>query len=115
MLASLFVFICLILWFFFILVPQDDEFRDSLFKTLKTISDKAEAISGEEGIVSEEEIAKMFANMAELEKEACSSNSQDANSAELNNIMPLMSNIMQNLLSKEFLYPTLSDLNLKVC
>lgn len=91
------------------LVEDDEDFRESLFKTLQTISEKAETITGVDGSVPEDELAKMFANLAEMENA-----NKSGESAELNNVMPLMSNIMQNLLSKEFLYPTLSDLNSKV-
>lgn len=97
-----------------ILVENDDnDFRESLHNTLKVISEKAKDIAGDENMLSEDEIAKTLANLAELNGEDQSGGESDGN-LELNKIMPLMSNIMENLLSKDFLYPTLSDLRKKV-
>lgn len=71
---------------------------------------------------SNDEMAKMMANLAELQhnyddddnKTGDSDENIKNNMSELNKIMPLMSNIMENLLSKDFLYPTLSELRTKV-
>lgn len=90
---------------------DDNDFRDSLHNTLKIISEKAKDIAGDEHLLSEDDIAKTLANLAELNGDP-ENNDSDGNS-ELNRIMPLMSNIMENLLSKDFLYPTLSDLSQK--
>lgn len=79
---------------------------------MKIISEKARDIAGDENALSEDEIAKTFANIAELNADFNSGESES--NSELNKIMPLMSNIMENLLSKDFLYPTLSDLRKKV-
>lgn len=102
---------------FFILVGNDDnDFRESLHNTLRIISDKAKDIAGDENIVSEDDIAKTLANLAELNSGGESEgDGVEGGQTDLKNIMPLMSNIMENLLSKDFLYPTLSDLNSKVC
>lgn len=101
----------------FILVGNDDnDFRESLHNTLRIISDKAKDIAGDENIVSEDDIAKTLANLAELNSGGDSeSDGAEGGQTDLKNIMPLMSNIMENLLSKDFLYPTLSDLSSKVC
>lgn len=71
---------------------------------------------------SNDEMAKMMANLAELQHNYDDDDNQTGDSneniknnmSELNKIMPLMSNIMENLLSKDFLYPTLSELRTKV-
>ena len=92
---------------------DDNDFRDSLHNTLKIISEKARDIAGDENVLSEDEIAKTLANLAELHGEESEAAAAEGN-LEFNRIMPLMSNIMENLLSKDFLYPTLSDLSKKV-
>lgn len=93
---------------------DDNDFRESLHNTLRIISEKAKDIAGDENIVSEDDIANTLANLAELNSggESGSAGVGGAQS-DLKNIMPLMSNIMENLLSKDFLYPTLSDLSTK--
>lgn len=94
----------------------DNQFRDSLHETLKTISEKAKEIVGDENSLSEDEIARTLTNLAELNGGDFGSGGNEGGEGtfELNKIMPLMSNIMENLLSKDFLYPTLSDLKEKV-
>ncbi|KAH9511162.1 Peroxisome chaperone and import receptor [Dermatophagoides farinae] len=99
----------------------DNDLHESLLSTLKIISDKAESISNDETMFSNDEMAKMMANLAELQhnyddddnKTGDSDENIKNNMSELNKIMPLMSNIMENLLSKDFLYPTLSELRTK--
>lgn len=93
----------------------DNQFRDSLHETLKTISEKAKEIVGDENSLSEDEIARTLTNLAELNGGDFGSGGNEGGEGtfELNKIMPLMSNIMENLLSKDFLYPTLSDLKEK--
>lgn len=39
----------------------------------------------------------------------------EANNGAMPDFMPLVTNMMQNLLSKELLYPALQDLSTKVC
>jgi len=90
---------------------DDNDFRDSLHNTLKIISEKAKDIAGNENLLSEDEIAKTFANLVEQNSDP--ENNDNQSNLEFNRIMPLMSNIMENLLSKDFLYPTLSDLSQK--
>ncbi|OTF80450.1 Pex19-like protein, partial [Euroglyphus maynei] len=96
--------------------PVDKDLHESLLSSLKVISDKAKSISQNEPIVSDDEMAKMMANLAVLSNETGEKDDQNIkdNIFELNKIMPLMSNIMENLLSKDFLYPTLSELKSKV-
>lgn len=102
--------------FLFAVGNDDNDFRESLHNTLRIISEKAKDIAGDENIVSEDDIANTLANLAELNSGGESGNAgAEGAQTDLKNIMPLMSNIMENLLSKDFLYPTLSDLSTKVC
>lgn len=83
---------------------------ESLMETLKNFYDKAKNITELDGNISETELNHILKqlNNAEMNPEL-----KDG-LFEMNKIMPLMSNIMENLLSKDFLYPTLAELNLKV-
>ena len=88
---------------------SDEDFQNSLRDTLKTISEKAQNVVGQESNLSEEELARIWSNL-NIDPE------EDPNggSGGFANLMPLMTNMMQNLLSKELLYPALSELVEKV-
>ncbi|CAG2123418.1 unnamed protein product, partial [Medioppia subpectinata] len=83
---------------------SDEEFQNSLQETLKTISEKAQTVVGQDNNLSEEELAKIWSNLGIGGEEEADGGSGFAN------LMPLMTNMMQNLLSKELLYPALSEL-----
>ncbi|XP_054160450.1 peroxisomal biogenesis factor 19-like [Oppia nitens] len=83
---------------------NEDEFQHSLQETLKTISDKAQAVVGEENNLSEEELARIWSNLG------IGADDEENGSNNFANLMPLMTNMMQNLLSKELLYPALNEL-----
>ena len=88
---------------------SDEEFQNSLQETLKTISEKAQTVVGQENNLSEEELAKIWSNLG------IGSEEDETGANGFANLMPLMTNMMQNLLSKELLYPALSELVEKVC
>nr|SZF06496.1 peroxisomal biogenesis factor 19 [Psoroptes ovis] len=103
-----------------------DVIQESLLSTLKIISDKAKSIAEneqqqshqnpEQMLADNEMMSKMMENlMKEFQQNTIDDNDGEMkeNLFELNKIMPLMSNIMENLLSKDFLYPTLSELRTK--
>ncbi|CAG2174485.1 unnamed protein product [Oppiella nova] len=73
-------------------------------ETLKTISEKAQTVVGQENNLSEEELAKIWSNLG------MGGDEEDTGANSFTNLVPLMTNMMQNLLSKELLYPALSEL-----
>ena len=92
----------------------DEEFEKSLKDTLKTISEKAQQVTGDQGEqLSEDELAKIWSNLG-IGGDADGADDADAMNGSFANLMPLMTNMMQNLLSKELLYPALNDLLEKV-
>ncbi|KAH9423995.1 Peroxisome chaperone and import receptor [Dermatophagoides pteronyssinus] len=95
--------------------PVDKDLHESLLSSLKVISEKAQSISKDQSIFSDDEMAKIMTNLAVSSSGETGDNDENIkdNMFELNKIMPLMSNIMENLLSKDFLYPTLSELKSK--
>lgn len=95
---------------------MDKDLHESLLSSLKVISEKAQSISKDQSIFSDDEMAKIMTNLAVSSSGETGDNDENIkdNMFELNKIMPLMSNIMENLLSKDFLYPTLSELKSKV-
>lgn len=89
---------------------SDEDFQNSLRDTLKTISEKAQHVVGQENNLSEEELARIWSNL-----NIDPNGGDEANGgSSFADLMPLMTNMMQNLLSKELLYPALSELVEKV-
>lgn len=98
---------------YFVLIVDENEvnsFHENLHKALKSISDKAQDISGKDNVINEDELAKMFLNLSGDNVPCSSEDSKDGGDG----ILPLMNSIVENLLSKDFLYPTLADLSSKV-
>lgn len=95
------------------IVEGDDgnSFHENLHKALKSISEKAQDISGKDNVINEDELAKMFLNLSEDNAPGARDDAKDGGGV---NILPLMNSIVENLLSKDFLYPTLVDLSSKV-
>ncbi|MEE6491516.1 hypothetical protein FKM82_016242 [Ascaphus truei] len=76
--------------------PSQQEFTSCLKETLTGLAKNADDLQNSS--LSEEELAKAMEGMG-----------MDEGNAE-GNILPLMQNIMQNLLSKEVLYPSLKEI-----
>ena len=77
-------------------------------ETLKNLSENAKSIA-ENSDMNPEELAKIWENLGIKDDSTPS-----GPSGMLPDIMPLVTNMMQNLLSKEVLYPALKDLTAKV-
>ncbi|KAI1287272.1 Peroxisomal biogenesis factor 19 [Halotydeus destructor] len=84
----------------------DEEFQASLSETLKNLSENAKSI-GDNADISQEELAKIWANLG------AENPGTDAAGGMMPDIMPLVTSMMQNLLSKDVLYPALKDLTAK--
>ena len=93
-----------------------EDLQESLQQTLKLIAEKAKEVSQTDN-TSNDEFLNTLKNLEDLknaEEQFAAGEDAPGGPGNLNNIMPLMSDIMENLLSKEFLYPTLNDLQQKV-
>lgn len=84
----------------------DEEFESSLNETLRNLADNAKSIA-DNSEISQDELAKIWANLG-------INDGDHTAGGLLPDIMPLVTNMMQNLLSKEVLYPALKDLTAKV-
>ena len=81
---------------------SEEDFEKSLQDTLKKMSENVQSLPNNPDI-PEEELAKIWANLG-------MSGDNEAANGVLPNIMPFVTNMMQNLLSKDILYPALKDL-----
>lgn len=91
--------------------------------TLKNLSEKAKSLAegdGDgDGQLSEEELAKLWSQMGLGQGGpglggGAGGGQLPGGAGMLPDIMPLVTNMMQNLLSKDILYPALTDLSAKV-
>lgn len=81
---------------------SEEDFEKSLQETLKKMTDNVQSLPNHSDI-PEEELAKIWANLGMTAEGA-------AGNGMLPDIMPFVTNMMQNLLSKDILYPALKDL-----
>lgn len=95
---------------------QDDHLNDLLDDALNDLlGDDEKEVKGKENPVGvdEEEMNKFFENMAaQLKAELPTIDPKEAQ-AKINESVPQIFDLMQNLLSKELLYPALKDLSPK--
>lgn len=91
----------------------DEEFEASLGETLKNLTENAKSIA-ENSDISQDELAKIWSNLGINDPAAGGDPNGAGGGGLLPDIMPLVTNMMQNLLSKEVLYPALKDLTSKV-
>lgn len=86
---------------------SEEDFEKSLQDTLKKMSDNMQSLP-KNADIPEEEMAKIWSNLG-MNGESAAANG----SGILPDIMPLVTNMMQNLLSKDILYPALKELTEK--
>ncbi|RWS28688.1 hypothetical protein B4U80_09375 [Leptotrombidium deliense] len=96
--------------FFSVNAQNDDEFEMSLSETLKNLTENARSLA-ENSDVSDDELSKIWQNMNESVGGGFSGSAE--NNAIFQDMMPLVTNMMQSLLSKEVLHPALKDLIIK--
>lgn len=84
----------------------EEEFEKSLKDTLKNLSENAKGLAEGGGGMNDDELAKIWGKLsADIENGETSGNLPD--------IMPMVTNLMQNLLSKNVLYPALKEMTEK--
>lgn len=88
-----------------------EETSSKIEKTRKKSKKKSAASSSSGPVLDEEQMNKFFENMAK-ELEGIKINPEEAQS-KINETVPQIFDLMQNLLSKELLYPALKDLSPK--
>ena len=83
----------------------EEEFEKSLNDTLKNLTENAKTLADGGGL-DDDELAKIWGKLgADISNGGANGNLPD--------IMPMVTNLMQNLLSKSVLYPALKDLTEK--
>lgn len=92
---------------------SDDEAFQTLSETLKKLSESAQSI-GENGDISDEELAKLWGSISDATGVPAPDLDALENEESYSELMPLVTNLMQNLLSKQVLYPSIKDLSTKV-
>ena len=88
----------------------EEQFEQSLQDTLKKMTENMQSLPNRCDI-PEEELARIWANLGVgADDSATSSSGGGGGGGVLPDIMPLVTNMMQNLLSKDILFPALKDL-----
>ncbi|RWS04121.1 peroxisomal biogenesis factor 19-like isoform X1 [Dinothrombium tinctorium] len=82
---------------------NDEEFEESLSETLKNLTENAKSLA-ENTDISDEELQKIWMNLKE---------SGATEGSAFPDMLPLVTNMMQSLLSKDILHPALKDLTVK--
>ena len=90
----------------------DEDFEASLNETLKNLTENAQSLinNGPEGDVPDDELARM---LSQLGMGSGDGGDPSSGGGILPDIMPMITQMMQNLLSKDILYPALKDLTNK--
>ncbi|CAM1302410.1 PEX19 (predicted) [Pycnogonum litorale] len=84
-------------------LPESDDFTATLEETIKSLAENTEFLKNP---LSDDDLTRLLGNMT---MEDTSSQQGAGSTPSLPDIMPLMQNVMQNLLSKDLLYPPLKD------
>lgn len=92
---------------------SDEDFEASMSSTLKNLTENAKTIA-ESSDISQEELSRIWGNLGIADPGAGDNGGGGGAGGMLPDIMPLVTNMMQNLLSKDVLYPALKDLTVKV-
>lgn len=90
-----------------------DEAFEMLSETVKKLSESAQAI-GEKGELNDDELAKLWNSLSKPGGLLPSESDALENDEAYSDFMPMVTNLMQNLLSREVLYPSIKDLSTKV-